>query len=230
MKYTRIFLFLSPLLLFVPPMVPMQTDNVAWTMLGSFYGLLLRRFPWNLMMAGLCYVYAQQLGREAYWWGLLSFVFPFASPLVLAFVPPKFRSTAYEVNRALSGPAAAKAAEGKFEDRFPLLERRLEGKPEATRSEQNARFSPVVANFEFAAPVDPKALERITNEAHTRKFTIWTDWVNGGAVVYGAAMVQTPAVEEVTGWLKRTGVPGEKLDVAWRQPDGTLKYFEFYPV
>jgi len=230
MKATRIFLFLSPLMLLCPPLVPIDSGNVAWTMLGGFYGLVLRRFPWNFLMGGLCYMYAQQLGREAARWALVSFVIPFGTPLVLAFMPPKFRSTAYNVQEALAVPAAAKGVVGTFQDRFPLLNRCLAGKPEATHIEQGQRFQAVAANFEFAAIVDPGSLDRILPEAAARQFTVWTEAGADGTHLYGASLVQVKDVESVTAWLKTAGRPGEKLDVAWRHPDGSLKFFEYYPV
>src|SRR5581483_1632321 len=87
MRITRIFLFASPLLLFIPPLIPIS-DNPGWIIFGSFYSLIVRRFPWNLVMGGLCYSYAQSLGRDAAVWAGFSFFFPFATPLVLAFRSP----------------------------------------------------------------------------------------------------------------------------------------------
>ena len=228
MKYTRIFLFLSPLMIFLPPLFP-TNGSIALTMLGSFYSRILRFFPWNLIMAGICYSYAQQLGREAFRWGGASFFFPFLTPLVLGFMPPKFNSTAYTVNRALAVPVA-KGAAGKFDERFPLLQRCLEGKPETTNFEQLGRFAPLIANFEFTARVDPQALNRILPEAATRKFTVWPDAGPEGTRLYGAGLVQAKDTDDTTAWLKRIGMSGEKVDVAMRTPDGTLKYFEYYPM
>ena len=37
-------------------------------------------------MAGLCYNYAKQLGRDAFVWGGFSFFFPFLTPLLLGFL------------------------------------------------------------------------------------------------------------------------------------------------
>ena len=229
MKYTRIFLFLSPLMLLCPPLVPMQ-DTVAMTMLMSFYGKLLRFFPWNLLMAGICYSYAQQLGRESFRWAGASFVFPFCTPVILGFMPPKYNSTAYAVKQALAQPAAAKGAAGKFDERFPLLQKCLEGKPESTNFEQLGRFAPVISNFEFTAKVDPSSLDRILPEAATRQFTVWPDAGSDGTRLYGAGLVQVKDVDDTTAWLKRIGMSGEKVDVAWRQSDGNMKYFEYYPV
>jgi len=45
MKATRILLFLSPLLLFVPPLVPVDQGGVGMILLDSFYKGLLGRFP-----------------------------------------------------------------------------------------------------------------------------------------------------------------------------------------
>src|SRR5947207_15928225 len=108
MKITRIFLFASPLLLFIPPLIP-ASENAGWIIFASFYGLIVRRFPWNLVMAGLCYSYAQQLGRDAFVWAGFSFFFPFATPLVLAFQSPKINSTADVMQRIHARSATAKA-------------------------------------------------------------------------------------------------------------------------
>src|SRR5215813_2140983 len=116
MKITRIFLFASPLLLLVPPLLPMS-DNPGWLVFSSFYSLLLGRFPWNLLMGFLCYTYAQQLGREAFLWAGFSFFFPFATPLVLAFMPPKYNSTADVIQRMKQGPPKGVAATGPFHER-----------------------------------------------------------------------------------------------------------------
>ena len=54
MKATRILLFLSPLLLFVPPLVPVS-GNSGLAMVNMFYKGILGRFPGNALMAFLCY-------------------------------------------------------------------------------------------------------------------------------------------------------------------------------
>jgi hypothetical protein len=53
MKATRILLFLSPLLWFVPPLVPVD-GNLGMEMLNGFYRGMLGRFPGNALMAFLC--------------------------------------------------------------------------------------------------------------------------------------------------------------------------------
>ena len=226
MKYTRIFLFASPLLLLVPPLF--QSDNPGWIVFGSFYSLILRHFPWNLVMAGICYSYAQQLGRDAFIWAGFSFFFPFITPLVLAFVSPKYNSTADVIQRMKAGPAKAKAAAGPFSDRFPLLSRYLSGRPENLFTDQQPRFDSVPVNYEFLLEVDSGALIPLIAEASNRHFTTWTDTAEAGTKLYGAGIVESKDLEEVAKWLKAGAVSGGKLDIMWRQPDGIIKSHEFY--
>src|ERR1035438_4561471 len=108
MKATRILLFLSPLLWFVPPLVPVE-GNLGLEMLNSFYRGMLGRFPGNALMAFLCYTYAHQLGREAWLWVCGSLIFPFLAPFVLAFMPAKYGSLADVQRRGSRGPAPDKA-------------------------------------------------------------------------------------------------------------------------
>src|ERR1017187_3224088 len=106
MKATRLLLFLSPLLLFVPPLVPVD-QSAGLLLLDSFYKGLLGRFPGNALMALLCYTYARQRGREAWPWVTGSLVFPFIAPFVLAFMSPKYGSAADEQRRRSARPAPA---------------------------------------------------------------------------------------------------------------------------
>jgi hypothetical protein len=228
MKATRVVLFLSPVLLLLPALLPVSS-SLGLTMLGVFYGSLLRRFPWNLMMAGLCYVYANQLGREGFRWAIGSFVFPFLAPLILAFMPPMSDSIAENRRRAHAVPPPAKGAAGSFETRFPLLERFLAGKPEAICAEGRTRFTPVPANYEFSLRVDPSVLDGVLAEATERKFTTWANPDQRGTQVFGAGVVQPENIDTMAAWLRKASVPGEKLMVAWRQNDGRLKFFEYYP-
>jgi hypothetical protein len=69
MKATRILLFLSPLLWFVPPLIPMSQAPLGLAIFDSFFNGLLGGFPGNALMAFLCYTYATQLGRESWYWG-----------------------------------------------------------------------------------------------------------------------------------------------------------------
>jgi hypothetical protein len=227
MKYTRIFLFLSPLILLIPPLLPLGT-NLAWSMLGMFYGTILRRFPWNLVMAGLCYAYAQQLGRDAFRWAGASFFFPFCTPLILGFMSPKYNSTADVIRRMTAPPPRAKGASGVFEERFPLLQRCLSGMPEATCAEQRARFTAVESNYEFSLPVSRSALDRMLAEAASRNFTVWTQAGDAETQVYGAGLMQPAGIDDVATWLRGTGASGGKLSIIWRQPDGMPKIFEYY--
>jgi hypothetical protein len=227
MKITRIFLFASPLIWLIPPLLP-ASDNPAWIIGVSFYGLILRRFPWNLVMAGLCYSYAQQLGRDAFIWAGFSFFFPFATPLVLAFQSPKFNSTADVIRRMQAGPAKARASAGSFVDRFPLLAQYLAGKPESVWDGHKQRFDPVLTNYEFLLALDPSARIRMIAEASNRHFTTWVDDGHVEPSFYGAGMIEMKDLDETAKWLKGGAVSGGKLSIIWRQPDGVVKSLDYY--
>jgi hypothetical protein len=227
MKITRIFLFASPLILLIPPLVPVS-ENPGWILFSSFYGLILRRFPWNLAMAGLCYSYAQQLGREAFVWAGFSFFFPFLTPLVLAFTPPRYNSTADVIQRLQARPGKAKAAGGPFHERFPLLTQYLEGRPEGVRTEPRERFDSVKSNYEFLLQVDPNARMRMIAAASNRHLTTWVDNTEAGDKLFGAGFVELSDLEELARWLKEGAISGGKLSIMWRQADGVTKSLEYY--
>jgi len=227
MKITRIFLFASPLILLIPPLIP-ESENAGWIIFSSFYSLIVRRFPWNLVMAGLCYSYAQQLGREAFIWAGFSFFFPFLTPLVLAFMSPKYNSTADVVQRMQKGPGKAKAASGPFKERFPLLTQYLDGRPEAVRAETQNRFDVVKSNYEFLLQVDPNARMRMIAEASNRHITTWIDTTEDGDKLFGAGFVELKDLEETAKWLKSGAVSGGELTIMWRLPDGVVKSLEYY--
>ena len=98
MKATRILLFLSPLLWFMPPLVDVGA-NTGLGLLDYFYRGLLGGFPGNALMAFLCYTYAGQLGRESWPWVVGSLRFPFIAPLILVFMPAKYGSAGDEQRR-----------------------------------------------------------------------------------------------------------------------------------
>src|ERR1035438_919604 len=196
MKATRILLFLSPLLWFVPPMIDVS-QNAGLAMLNIFYKGLLGRFPGNALMAFLCYTYARQLGREAWLWVVGSLVFPFFTPFVLAFMPAQLGSIADQRRRGGSRIAPAKAATGPFEKRFPLLAAYLATLPKATGIERRirARLDPVHANFEFSTLVAPERLDGLLAGAAARQFTVWTNPEDAGVRVFGAGMVAGAPVQ-----------------------------------
>jgi hypothetical protein len=229
MKATRILLFLSPLLWFVPPLVPVD-QNLGLEMLNGFYKGMLGRFPGNALMAFLCYTYAQQLGREAWLWVCGSLLFPFLAPFVLAFMPPKYGSLADVQRRGGSRPAPVKAVTGPFEKRFPLLAPYLASLPKATGVELRirTRLDPVPANFEFSTLVDSGRLDRLLAGATARQFTVWTNAEDAGVRVFGAGMVPAPAIDSVTTWL-RQAAPQGKVAAAVHPPEGPTKFFEYYP-
>jgi hypothetical protein len=228
MMGARIVLVLSPLLVFLPPLLPFRRD-LGLSLLGIFYGIVLLRFPWNIVMAGVCYNYAKLLGREPFFWAVGSFVFPFLTPLILAFVPAKPGSRAAERKRAQPAPVFSRRATAPFEERFPLLERYLSGKPEAIRAEQMARFETVDANLEFSLYADPSTLDRILAEAEVRKFTVWADTGESGTHLFGAGRVRSDGVSEVIAWLRGVRAPGKKLMLEVLQAGGDRKFFEYLP-
>ena len=228
MKATRILLFLSPLLLFVPPLVPVDQGGVGMILLDSFYKGLLGRFPGNALMAFLCYTYAHQLGREAWPWVTGSLAWPFLAPLILAFMPAKYGSAADEQRRAGGRQAPAKAATGAFEARFPLLGGYLASASEATGLEARARLDPVQANFEFSAFVERAGFDGLLAGAAQRQLTVWSSPEDNGFRVFGAGMVASKAMESVTAWL-RQAAPRRKIATAMHPAEGPTKYFEYYP-
>jgi hypothetical protein len=229
MKATRILLFLSPLLLLVPPLVNVH-ENLGLTMLDGFYKGMLGRFPGNVLMAFLCYTYAHQLGREAWLWVCGSLIFPFFAPFVLAFMPAKYGSMADQQRRGVRRAVPARAATGAFEKRFPLLATYLATLPKSTGVEERirARLSPVPVNFEFSAFVDPGSLEALLAGAGSRQLVVWTNPENGGLRVFGAGMVDATALDGVTTWL-RQAAPQRKVAAAVHPPEGPTKFFEYYP-
>ncbi|HEY1183579.1 MAG TPA: hypothetical protein VGE89_05300 [Bryobacteraceae bacterium] len=227
MKATRILLLMSPLLWFVPPLIPMAQVPLGLQMLNMFYKGLLGRFPENAIMAYLCYTYADQLGRESWYWVILSLFFPYLTPFVLAFVPPKYGSTADEMSRVGKRPPQAKAAAGAFDARFPLLDAYLANVPEATRTEARARMDRVPANFEFSVFAGPNCLDALLAGAAARALTVWTSAENGGMRVFGAGLVEDRALPEVTAWLL-AAAPERKAATAVHPAEGPPKYFEYY--
>ncbi len=228
MKSVRVIMFLSPFVLFLPTLI--SFDSLAMGVLGQFYGLALRFFPWNFVLAFLAYSYARNQGREGYWWALAVTVFPFIAAFILAFLPAKPGSTAAEMRDAekQSRVESPEAAAGTFEERFPLLDRSLAGGPEALRAQQRTRFEPVKANFEFLLSPNPDAISRLLTEAEVRKFTVWASHDPAGAHLYGAGLVRPDRFSETSAWLAAAGAPGSKLTVATRDRDGRLNFSEQY--
>ena len=205
-------------------------QNLGLEMLNGFSRGMLGRFPGYALMAFLCYTNAHQLGREASLWVCGSLVFPFLTPFVLAFMPPKYGSLADVQRRGGRGPAPVKAATGPFEKRFPLLAAYLATLPKVTGVELRirARLDPVQANLEFWAFVDPGRLDGLLAGAAARQFTVWTNPEDGGVRVFGAALVPTPAIDSVTTWL-RQAAPQRKVAAAVHPPEGPTKFIEYYP-
>ena len=228
MKATRILLFLSPLLYFIPPLVPVDENNTGLFLLNYFYRGVIGVFPGNVLMCLLCYTYARQLGREGWPWVVGSLRYPFIAPFVLAFMPAKYGSAADEQRRGSARPAPAKAAAGPFEARFPLLSAYVGSKTQDIGADARAKMDPVKANFEFSAFVDQQGLDALNARAVQMKFTLWTHPEDPGFRVFGAGMVAATAMDSVTTWLREVA-PQRKLATAVHQTEGPTKYFEYYP-
>jgi len=227
MRATRILLFMSPLLWFVPPLIPVD-DNTGLTLLNYFYKGVLGAFPGNALMAFLCYTYAHQLGREGWPWIVGSLRFPFIAPFILAFMPAKYGSAADSQRRGSSRAAPAKAVAGPFDTRFPLLSAYVGSKTPDIGADARARMEPVKANFEFSAFVDQEGLNALVAGAVPMKLTLWMRPEDPGVRVFGAGMVAAAAVEGVTTWLRQVA-PQRKLATAVHPNEGPTKYFEYYP-
>jgi len=227
MKATRILLFLSPLLWFMPPLISMSQAPLGLAIFDSFYNGLLGGFPGNALMAFLCYSYANQLGRESWYWVLLSLLFPWLVPFILAFVPPKYNSLA-DIQRRGGRQMLTKAAVGEFDARFPLLGAYLPNLPEAARTEARARMDQVAANFEFSGFAGPDRLDAFLAGAAARAFTVWTNPESGGTRVFGAGLVEAKALPDINAWLL-AAAPERKIATALHPAEGPTKYFEYYP-
>jgi len=228
MKATRILLFLSPLLWFAPGLIPVDASP-GLMLLNDLYKGLLGKFPWNAIMAFLCYTYARQIGREAWPWVVGSLVFPFIAPFILGFMSPSYGSVAYEQHRSGVASPAARAAEGPFATRFPLLNGYLENLPKTAQAEPKAKMDLVKANFEFAVLLAPEKLDAFVAEATARQLTVWSRAEDSVVRVFGAGLVQAGLTDSTTLWL-RGASPDRKVAVAIHKPDGSpTKYFEYYP-
>src|SRR5689334_3095516 len=228
MNATRILLFLSPLLWFVPPLIPIDESNTGLFLLNSLYRGVLGTFPGNALMAFLCYTYARQLGREGWPWVVGSLRFPFLAPFILAFVPAKYGSAADEQRRGKGRSAPPKAVAGPFEARFPLMAAYVGSQAPATGAQARAAMEPVKANFEFSAFVDQEGLNSVTAKAVPMKLTLWSQPEDSGFCVFGAGLVAAPELDGVTTFLREVA-PKKKVATAVHPNEGPTKYFEYYP-
>ena len=84
------------------------------------------------------------------------------------------------------------------------------------------------ANFEFSAYVDPDKLDGLLAGAAARQFTVWTNPDDDGVRVFGAGMVETPAIDSVTMWL-RQAASQRKITVAVHPAEVPTRFFEYHP-
>jgi len=230
MRTTRISLIPSPLLLLLPSVEDVLAgSSVSGMMTVFFYEELFTFFPWNLVLAGLAYLYANHRGRSAPFWAFLVLLFPFVVPLILACMPAKAGSASAMLRRKEPAPAAVSLSTAvPIEERLPLLDGCLSEGPEETRVEQKNRFARVAANPEFSLWADRSAADRIAGEATTRDFTVWMKAGESAVHLYGASKIRPDRIEAILGWLRGASAPGRVLTVALREPDGGLKMTEYH--
>lgn len=213
---SRIILLLSPLLLSVP---------VALMASGFHAAALLAMFVVSSGVGALVRWHANQNNRDGNLWGMGAFFLPLVTPILLALLPEDPNSGIAQL-RTGSGAGRAKAAEGSFEERFPLLTECLAGQPEVTRVGLKARFRAVKTNFEFLLPTSSEEISRLLAEAQDRGFVIWTGISGGVPLVYGAGLVRSSAVDETSRWLSSAGASGQKLAITFRDAEGILRIME----
>jgi len=163
MRGTRVILFLSPLLLLLALEAPPGYRWFAYPIL-------------SLVICLLVGFSAKRGGRDDAWWWWCAYFFPFVTPIVLALLPDKWNAPRAELRRAFSaaGGAAAKAATGAFEDRFPLLVESASGQAAETQAGLTARFRTVKANLEFTVAVVQDTAARLLLEARKLGFEMAT--------------------------------------------------------
>lgn len=231
MRTTRFILMLSPLVLLLP--------NVGNALLQSsrgakvaevLYGWRVTCFPWNLILAGVVYLYARHhRGGEAFWWAAGTAFAPYLVPLGLVFMPASRDSTAAMLRRPAESPVTTQNApiEGLIEERLPLLERCLAGAPEKTRAEQRDRFARVAANLEFSLWVETSAAQLVVVEAASRDFSVWMSAGEAITHVYGAGKIPPGRRDANLDWLQKASAFGQVLRVSLREPDGTMRMAEY---
>ena len=228
MRATRILLFLSPLLWFMPPLVPVDESNTGLFLLNYLYKGMIGAFPGNALMAFLCYTYAKQLGREGWPWVVGSLRYPFIAPFVLAFMPAKYGSAADSQSRTRKKVEPPKAVNGPFEKRFPLMAAYLSSQPPELLAEAKVAMEPIKANFEFSAFVDETGRTALAAGTAPLGMKLFSLPEEPGYRVFGAGVIAAPAVEDLTKWLRKTA-PQRKLATVMHANDGHPKFFEYYP-
>jgi hypothetical protein len=213
---SRIILLLSPVLLLIPGALLATGNRISG--LGALVVV-------SFGVRAVVRLHARHNNRDTDLWGYAALFFPLITPVVLALLPQDPNSPG-ALLRGDIGASRAKAAQGQFEARFPLLTQTLEGHPEATRAGLAAHFQKAKTNFEFLLPTNPSALTRVVAEAQSRGLITWTGSDGSGPLVYGAGLVPPNGVDEAGNWLASAGAPGKKLTIAHRDGDGILRFIE----
>lgn len=187
-KATRILLFLSPLLYFMSPLISVR-DSLGLSLVNSFRKGVPGCFPRECLYGVSLLHLRPPIGKRGLAWVAGSLIYPFAAPLVLAFMSPKYGSDA-DTQRCA---------------RFPLLSAYLAPLPPATGLEPRVRLDPVKSNLEFSNFAEPAALQELLAEAAARQFTVWTNPEDSGVRAFRAGIVATPAIEGAKTWLRQSG-------------------------
>ena len=218
MRGTRVILFLSPLLLLLALEAPPGYRWFAYPIL-------------SLVICLLVGFSAKRGGRDDAWWWWCAYFFPFVTPIVLALLPDKWNAPRAELRRAFSaaGGAAAKAATGAFEDRFPLLVESASGQAAETQAGLTARFRTVKANLEFTVAVVQDTAARLLLEARKLGFEMATGEQGALILVYGAGLVPPNKVDQLAAWLTGAAAPGQRMRMAFRDAEGFLNFIEHRP-
>ncbi len=217
MGAARIVVASSALLTLLEPSTERWTESLLWK-------LLLR-----LIIAGVCVSYARTHGRGLLLWSAAAMLAPWFAPLILACLPDASGSLSSALQADAASPAGAEPAGGILEERFPLLFREIAGKPETVQAEQIQRFCRLPTNFEFLLRVDAEAAERISGEATTRGYSVWTTVEGTAGRMYGAGLVPPEAQTALVAWLRASNAPGCKFTLSTRQPSGSVKVEDYYP-
>jgi hypothetical protein len=231
MRTTRFILVLSPLVLLLPNVGNALLHSARGAKVAEvLYGWRVTCFPWNLMLAGLVYLYARHhRGGEAFWWAAGTAFAPYLVPLGLVFMPASRDSTSAMLRQVKPAPATTVSTPVTvpIEGRLPLLQRCLAEAPEETRAEQSSRFARVAANLEFSLWVETSAAERIAVEAASRDFSVWKSVGEAATHLYGAGRIPPGRCDATLDWLRKTSAPGQALRVSLREPDGSMRMTEY---
>jgi hypothetical protein len=211
-KATRILLFLSPLLYFMSPLISVR-DSLGLSLVNSFRKGVPGCFPRECLYGVSLLHLRPPIGKRGLAWVAGSLIYPFAAPLVLAFMSPKYGSDA-DTQRCA---------------RFPLLSAYLAPLPPATGLARASR-----------APRPGEVQPRILQLRRTGRAP-GTTRGSGGAPIHGVdqpGRFRCPRVprrhRRYPSDRRRQDVatpirPRKKVAAALHPSKGPTKFFEYYP-